>query len=36
MEVEVLEVLKASMRAKVAALTEDNWMYEAEEQPRVH
>ncbi|KAI3325004.1 hypothetical protein HD806DRAFT_463147 [Xylariaceae sp. AK1471] len=33
---EVLEALKASMRAKVAALAEDNWMYEAEEQPRVH
>ncbi|KAI0810613.1 hypothetical protein GGR55DRAFT_678578 [Xylaria sp. FL0064] len=33
---EVLEVLKASMRAKVAALAEDNWMYEAEEPPRVH
>ncbi|KAI0457992.1 hypothetical protein F5B21DRAFT_58332 [Xylaria acuta] len=33
---EVLEALKASMRAKVAALAEDNWMYEAEEPPRVH
>ncbi|KAI0416829.1 hypothetical protein F5X98DRAFT_174874 [Xylaria grammica] len=33
---EVLEILKASMRAKVAALSEDNWMYEAEEPPRVH
>ncbi|KAI0532511.1 hypothetical protein GGR58DRAFT_177304 [Xylaria digitata] len=33
---EVLEVLKASMKAKVAALAEDNWMYEAEEPPRVH
>ncbi|KAI1312757.1 hypothetical protein F5Y03DRAFT_198159 [Xylaria venustula] len=33
---EVLEVLKASMRAKTAALAEDNWMYEAEEPPRVH
>ncbi|KAI0914013.1 hypothetical protein F4823DRAFT_433162 [Ustulina deusta] len=33
---EVLDVLKASMRAKVAALAEDNWMYEAEEPPRVH
>ncbi|CAJ2508007.1 Uu.00g091930.m01.CDS01 [Anthostomella pinea] len=29
---EVLEVLRASMRAKVAALGEDNWMYEPEEQ----
>ncbi|KAI1259385.1 hypothetical protein F5Y18DRAFT_299921 [Xylariaceae sp. FL1019] len=28
---EVLEALRASMRAKVAALTDDNWMYEAEE-----
>jgi hypothetical protein len=36
MKVEVLDALKASMRAKVAALSEDNWMYEAEEQPRVH
>ncbi|KAI1126376.1 hypothetical protein F5Y10DRAFT_212768 [Nemania abortiva] len=33
---EVLETLKASMRAKVAALAEDNWMYEAEEPPHVH
>ncbi|TRX96192.1 hypothetical protein FHL15_002916 [Xylaria flabelliformis] len=33
---QVLEVLRASMRAKVAALAEDNWMYEAEEAPRVH
>ncbi|KAI1367563.1 hypothetical protein F5Y08DRAFT_336583 [Xylaria arbuscula] len=33
---EILDVLKASMRAKVAALAEDNWMYEAEEPPRVH
>ncbi|KAI0379906.1 hypothetical protein F5Y04DRAFT_109094 [Hypomontagnella monticulosa] len=31
---EVLEVLKASLKAKVAALAEDNWMYEPEEQPR--
>lgn len=31
---EVLETLRASMRAKVAALAEDNWMYEPEEQPR--
>ncbi|KAI8630153.1 hypothetical protein F5Y19DRAFT_55967 [Xylariaceae sp. FL1651] len=29
---EVLEALRASMRAQVAALAEDNWMYEAEEQ----
>lgn len=35
-KVEALEALKASMRAKVAALAEDNWMYEAEEPPRVH
>ncbi|KAI0898003.1 hypothetical protein F4806DRAFT_386431 [Annulohypoxylon nitens] len=33
---EVLEALRASMRAKVAALSEDNWMYEPEEQaPRM-
>ncbi|KAI2473708.1 hypothetical protein F4781DRAFT_245 [Annulohypoxylon bovei var. microspora] len=32
---EVLETLRASMRAKVAALSEDNWMYEPEEQPRI-
>ncbi|KAI1447173.1 hypothetical protein F5Y02DRAFT_38049 [Annulohypoxylon stygium] len=33
---EVLEALRASMRAKVAALAEDNWMYEPEEQaPRM-
>ncbi|KAI1498533.1 hypothetical protein F5X99DRAFT_318307 [Biscogniauxia marginata] len=31
---EVLEALKASMRAQVIALAEDNWMYEPEEQPR--
>ncbi|RYP62871.1 hypothetical protein DL769_007130 [Monosporascus sp. CRB-8-3] len=31
---EVLEVLRASMRAQVAALAEDNWMYEPEEQAR--
>ncbi|KAI0205422.1 hypothetical protein F4808DRAFT_284393 [Astrocystis sublimbata] len=33
---EALEALRASMRAEVAALAEDNWMYEAEEPPRVH
>ncbi|KAI1191421.1 hypothetical protein F5B17DRAFT_309351 [Nemania serpens] len=33
---EVLEIVRASMRAKVAALAEDNWMYEAEEPPHVH
>ncbi|KAF7562103.1 hypothetical protein G7046_g2031 [Stylonectria norvegica] len=31
---ELLEAVKASLRAKVAALAEDNWMYEPEEQPR--
>ncbi|KAI0598037.1 hypothetical protein F4775DRAFT_206710 [Biscogniauxia sp. FL1348] len=31
---EVLEALKASMRAQVIALAEDNWMYEPEEPPR--
>ena len=29
---ELLEAVRASMRAKVAALAEDNWMYEAEEE----
>lgn len=33
-EEEVIEALRASMRAKVAALAEDNWMYEPEEQQR--
>lgn len=28
---ELLEAVKASLRCKVAALSEDNWMYEAEE-----
>ncbi|KAJ1329489.1 hypothetical protein MN608_06225 [Microdochium nivale] len=32
---EVIETLRASMRAQVAALADDNWMYEAEEQPRM-
>ncbi|KAI1391209.1 uncharacterized protein F4822DRAFT_177572 [Hypoxylon trugodes] len=32
---EVLETVRASMRAQVAALSEDNWMYEPEE-PRLH
>ncbi|KAK9420307.1 hypothetical protein SUNI508_06576 [Seiridium unicorne] len=31
---EVLEALRASMRAQVAALAEDNWMYEPEEEMR--
>ncbi|KAL2207464.1 hypothetical protein CC79DRAFT_1368332 [Sarocladium strictum] len=31
---ELLEVVRASLRAKVAGLAEDNWMYEAEEPPR--
>lgn len=31
---EVMDALRASMRAQVAALSEDNWMYEPEEQPR--
>ncbi|KAK1972767.1 hypothetical protein LY78DRAFT_146817 [Colletotrichum sublineola] len=32
---ELLEAVRASLRAKVAALAEDNWMYEAEpELPR--
>ncbi|KAI2623437.1 hypothetical protein GGS21DRAFT_534076 [Xylaria nigripes] len=33
---EVLEVLKASMRAKVAALADDNWMYEPEDSLRAY
>ncbi|KAG9232729.1 hypothetical protein BJ875DRAFT_69911 [Amylocarpus encephaloides] len=28
---ELLEAVKASLRAKVASLADDNWMYEAEE-----
>jgi hypothetical protein len=28
---ELLESVRASLRAKVAALAEDNWMYEAED-----
>jgi hypothetical protein len=28
---ELLEAVKASLRVKVAALADDNWMYEAEE-----
>ncbi|KAF4965890.1 hypothetical protein FSARC_6360 [Fusarium sarcochroum] len=31
---ELLEAVRASLRAKVAAVTEDNWMFEPEEQPR--
>lgn len=31
MEIELLEAVKASLRAKMALLAEDNWMYEAEE-----
>ncbi|KXH48737.1 hypothetical protein CSIM01_10034 [Colletotrichum simmondsii] len=34
-EIELLEAVKASLRAKVSALADDNWMYEAEpELPR--
>lgn len=29
---ELLEAVKASLRAKTAALGDDNWMYEAEEE----
>ncbi|KAH7033270.1 uncharacterized protein B0I36DRAFT_106865 [Microdochium trichocladiopsis] len=32
---EVIETLRASMRAQVASLAEDNWMYEAEELQRM-
>lgn len=31
---ELLEAVRASLRAKVAALAEDNWMFEREELPR--
>jgi hypothetical protein len=31
---ELLEAVRASLRAKVAALAEDNWMYEREDIPR--
>lgn len=31
---ELLEAVRASLRAKVAALVEDNWMFEQEEPPR--
>jgi len=30
---ELLEAVRASLRTKVALLSEDNWMYEAEEEP---
>jgi len=30
---ELLEAVRARLRANVAALSEDNWMYEQEEQP---
>lgn len=33
---ELLEAVRASLRAKVAALTDDNWMFEREEHPRHH
>jgi len=29
---ELLEAVRSSLRAKVAALAEDNWMYEAEQE----
>jgi len=32
---ELLEAVRAGMRAKIAALAEDNWMYEAEEEQTV-
>ena len=35
MVAELLEAVRASLRAKVVALAEDNWMYEAEEEPAV-
>lgn len=30
---ELLELVRASLRVKTAALAEDNWMYEAEDEP---
>lgn len=32
---ELLEAVRASLRMKVMALAEDNWLYEAEEDPVV-
>lgn len=32
---ELLEAIRASLRAKVSALADDNWMYEAEDAPRL-
>jgi len=34
-DIELLEAVKASLRAKVAALSEDNWMFEREDPPRL-
>ncbi|KAM7217898.1 hypothetical protein V8F06_006710 [Rhypophila decipiens] len=34
-QTELLEAVRASLRAKVAALAEDNWMYEREDPPRL-
>lgn len=31
MGIELLDAVRASLRAKVAGLSEDNWMYEAED-----
>jgi len=31
---ELLEAVRASLRAKVSALADDNWMFEREELPR--
>ena len=33
MLIELLELVRASLRSKTAALAEDNWMYEAEDEP---
>jgi len=32
---ELLEAVKARLRANIAALSEDNWMYETEEEPHI-
>lgn len=34
--VELLEAVKASLKAKVAALSDDNWMFEREEVLHLH
>lgn len=33
-DIEILSLIHQSLRNKVAALEEDNWMYEPENEPR--